>query len=511
MNDNSLVLTSVSGALVLALAVVLPSPVLSPLNEQSSTVSQSIPSFHPQTWNEIRRDNIDGSHTSEFHEKFINYIDDTGRWKPIDLTPSQDSTGWHYRNGPYAADAPLKANGDIKFTSTNKYSIKEKRIRDDAPVSSIKHFTDAIPINGVSTSGGILYPNALPTIGASLLLQPHEMEYRYLVVWDSLPHQCIGHPDDTFLVPFTQQYDNGLVLTKDNGVEVKSTDETINVHLSAKLNDFRGIGIPVAHIWDSSELSKRKPVNIIARFNNSILTAAKVIDCSFFVDAVFPVETDTTSTFYPAAGENSPVDGDLVYTSATGVGKWAEAHDATDGNNGTRDTGTSFVCQSTENGGGDVEIGRFWDLFDTSSIGAGQTISAATLSWYVTSTLDQDNDGTDLINVYTTTPASNSTIVDADYDQIGSTTQGTSVDISGVSTSAYNDVTLTTFTNISSSGITKFGCREGHDGANSEITKPAVDRIVGSTADVAGTTQDPKLVVTYAATTTSTNPSLLLD
>lgn len=92
----------------------------------SSAAPQTAPPFHPQTWNEIRRDNADGSKISEFHSKFINYIDADNQWKPIDLTPTQDATGWHYRHGPYEADAPFTADGDIKFISTNKYSVKEK-------------------------------------------------------------------------------------------------------------------------------------------------------------------------------------------------------------------------------------------------------------------------------------------------------------------------------------------------------------------------------------------------
>src|SRR3989344_239138 len=129
-------------------------------------------------------------------------------------------------------------------------------------------------------------------------------------------------------------------------------------------------------------------------------------------------------------------------------------------------------------------------------------ISSATLSVYVLNTDDGDNDGIDYGTVVTVTPASNTAIVAGDYDQVGSTEQvdsGQRKDITSISTSAYLDFTLnaTGQGNVSKTGVSKFGLREGHD-----ITNTAYDgntnnsnRINFSAADETGTTQDPKLTV----------------
>ena len=116
-----------------------------------------------------------------------------------------------------------------------------------------------------------------------------------------------------------------------------------------------------------------------------------------------------------------------------------------------------------------------------------------------------ENDVASSTNPITTldsSPASDSAIGSEDFDQVGSTEQVDSdqrKDITSISTSAYLDFTLnaTGQGNVSKTGVSKFGLREGHD-----ITNTAYDgntnnsnRINFSAADETGTTQDPKLTV----------------
>jgi hypothetical protein len=147
-------------------------------------------------------------------------------------------------------------------------------------------------------------------------------------------------------------------------------------------------------------------------------------------------------------------------------------------------------------------IYRGFFLFDTSSLGAGATISATVMSLYGTG-MTNDLGGTPSIDVYTTTPASNTVLVAEDYDQIGTTSQtGTPILYSSWSIAGYNDFTLnaTGRGNVSKTSISKFGTREvTYDVAN---TAPAWGSglSVFTTcyfAEQAGTANDPKLVVTY--------------
>ena len=143
-------------------------------------------------------------------------------------------------------------------------------------------------------------------------------------------------------------------------------------------------------------------------------------------------------------------------------------------------------------------IDRMFLLFDTSALGS-DTIDIATLSIYVNSKVNQVNDGNDFINIYTTSPASDSALVTADYDQIGTTVQSTSIDIGSVSTSAYNAFVLnaTGEGNIDGSGVTKFGVREGHDVTDNTIGGGSAENVVrvAMTEDSVG---DPKLVVEHS-------------
>ena len=208
----------------------------------------------------------------------------------------------------------------------------------------------------------------------------------------------------------------------------------------------------------------------------------------------------STLTAYPDPGptESTSVDG-RAYT--TGQATWALAHDAATGDGaGDNEGGTGISMVESTHQGGLYEIIRAFLLFDTSAINDAETITAATLSVWGSFKTNTDNDGNDYVNVYTTTPASNTAITTADFDQIGTTEQATSIDYGSITA---DDTIYTNFTlnatgrgNISKTGITKFGMREGHDVLNDPIAVATRNDLDIRTAESTGTTNDPKLVVT---------------
>lgn len=149
-----------------------------------------------------------------------------------------------------------------------------------------------------------------------------------------------------------------------------------------------------------------------------------------------------------------------------------------------------------------ARIDRFICLFDTSSLTSGATISAASLSVYGVSKANDSSISPDM-NVYASTPASNTALVNADFSQLGTTAFATAISYASIATGAYNDFSLngTGLAAISKTGVSKFGIRNAnYDVANSAPTwaaPPADNRLVISSAEEMATSQDPKLVVTY--------------
>lgn len=143
-------------------------------------------------------------------------------------------------------------------------------------------------------------------------------------------------------------------------------------------------------------------------------------------------------------------------------------------------------------------------LFDTSALGAGADISAGVLSLEGTSKLD-GNAATPNIDIYTSTPATNTNLVAADFSQLGAVSQATPITYANwLTTPAYNDFTLnaTGRGNINKTGVTKFGSRNAnYDVAASAppYVASANSNLTGSFADAVGTASDPKLVVTYTS------------
>lgn len=214
-----------------------------------------------------------------------------------------------------------------------------------------------------------------------------------------------------------------------------------------------------------------------------------------------------TSTFYPDPNtETTSVDGEVyVNTNDSGFnfGAFFQALTETNGTGASDNSANLFsYCTYTVDfgmGTDSATIDRSFILFDTSSLGASASISSATLSVYIPTKYTGANDGYDLLHLVQSTPASNTAIGTADYDQVGATHQSdTTPDITSISTGAYTGFTLnsTGLGNIAKTGVSKYGIVEGHDYSQMECGTSA-SGVQMSAAETAGTSQDPKLEVTY--------------
>lgn len=139
---------------------------------------------------------------------------------------------------------------------------------------------------------------------------------------------------------------------------------------------------------------------------------------------------------------------------------------------------------------GTCSISRGYLTFNTSSIPAGSTISAATLQVYVTAKDNLVNDGNDAVIV--TQPNAIWTA----WSGSGSN----ALDITSITTSAYNTFTLNSggYAMLTLGGTSVLGLQEGHDTISSMVTSTTQgNSITYSTSEETGTAQDPTLSITY--------------
>jgi len=213
-----------------------------------------------------------------------------------------------------------------------------------------------------------------------------------------------------------------------------------------------------------------------------------------------------TLTAYPAAGASSPVDGiagrfssnSSLSTLRSSAGTYSSATDS------------PFLLLSVGGSTTNLFAGcyRFIMCFDTSALTAGATLSSAVLSLYGRSG-STNGLGSDNIHIVASTPASTSSLSTSDYNQLGTTSFG-SMAYGSWSGSAYNDITLNSsgLSNISKTSISKFGSTLGWDLNNSFTGTWVAFGTTGynfNSADTAGTSSDPKLVVTYTMASTARN------
>lgn len=220
----------------------------------------------------------------------------------------------------------------------------------------------------------------------------------------------------------------------------------------------------------------------------------------------FRVRADTTA--YPdASPETSTVDG-YVQNFNGSCDTFANIRGAATGS-GASDSATTLQIQldtSSCTGSNVKSIIRSFTLFDTSAIPDTDTISSATLSVY--GVTKRNSSGSPDLHVSASNPASNTAIATGDYDAISDTSFG-SLSYASFTNSAYNDITLNSSGEaaISKTGVTKFALRTSWDINNDTtgITFEAADdsALIVSSADVTGTSQDPKLVVVHSAAATT--------
>ncbi len=228
-----------------------------------------------------------------------------------------------------------------------------------------------------------------------------------------------------------------------------------------------------------------------------------------FNKAIYPFTVNDSATFYPDAHtETSSVDGYIGQTGTNAT--WAAIRDGA--GNGHDDSGqevtaTDIYAGTTTDRWAGMYRGIF--LFNTSGLPDDTVINAATLSLY--GSYKYDTAGwTPNLNIYSSAPASNSDLVNGDFDSLGTTAFcDTPLTYAGFSMAGYNDFAFNAsgIAAISLTGVSKFGARNaGYDAANSPPTwSSGVRSFLNVYAAEKGAGYKPKLVVTYSEGETKTS------
>jgi hypothetical protein len=211
---------------------------------------------------------------------------------------------------------------------------------------------------------------------------------------------------------------------------------------------------------------------------------------------------DTLTAYPDPTPETTTVDG---YVGRIGVNETFPTIVAGAGTGGTDHSSTDVFCYLKASATTDQydQLRRLFFLFDTSTIGAGSTVSAATCSlWGIGK--DAGLGQTDL-TIVSSNPATNLELIDADFSTLGTTTFGSVTwPAFTANNTAYTDIAQNAsgLAAINQGGVTKYGARLDWDRSGTFGgtwgTGLTAYYQVNMVENASGTAKAPKLVVTFS-------------
>ena len=200
------------------------------------------------------------------------------------------------------------------------------------------------------------------------------------------------------------------------------------------------------------------------------------------------------TTIYASSGDG--------FVRNNGSGSWSSLQSA-----GTGTVASQFNPANAPYNDGttaDKYIDRGIFSFDLSSIPAGATITSATLSLYVTA---KASGAGGAVGITSASPASTTALAATDFGSFGSTEYATRINFSAATTSAYNDFALNAaglaYLESKIGTFAGFGVRGSFDLDNSAPGTTVYSQWSVRTSEQSGTSQDPKLLISYTLARTT--------
>jgi hypothetical protein len=215
-----------------------------------------------------------------------------------------------------------------------------------------------------------------------------------------------------------------------------------------------------------------------------------------------PIGGGSNTTVYPDPHpESTTVDGRVGRNVSQEA--WSSIHGGA-GTEAADSIGTGDHMAYFQTGGSSWEaLRRSIILFDATDIGDADALDSAVLSIYGAS--ESDALGiSPALNIYASTPYSNTALQNDDYADLGSTDLSSDKNLAAWDADGYNDFTLNSNGEaaVKFDAITKLGARESvYDAPNSEPSHSGGSSIAfaGWFAEKGGTGQDPKLVIVHTS------------
>ena len=480
----------------------------------------------PHFWNT----NCTGN-TYDVRGKWLNWLGDTG-WRSIATQVQGDRT---VSELPYQVEFPASAQGDCIINADNRFSMKrhveERNGSNSEPALDMT--VQALAQTNVTGHADPthperwLYPGAWP--GTTLRYGIwHGRSPRVEKVLEIDPTQVNGALQYQFLVKTgsANEYFTGpktgarRPLWTGNLRAVPTNTQAEGIFIAKGNSEHRGVTLKAAVAWYfEAGVEVRVPITLRSRetapgvveitklIPASVVLAARQAGSMLFTDA----------TFYPDSNpETNTVDGFMLAVAIT-YPNWTTLRSTPT----TYDSYATYLGPSTTShtlhwvrtGDGTDKwqrLARTMFLFDTSSL-AG-SVDAATFSFYELG--EKDSTVNPKLNVYSSSPASDTDLVTGDFDtsKYGTTPFSTGINVTAIAEDAYNGFAFNATGNaaVDISGITRLAVCSEEDRDDVQPTWPSTFSMgkTGMTfADKSGTANDPKLEVTTVLATP--NRSLL--
>ena len=455
----------------------------------------------PKTWN-ANVTAVDGDVvTAEFGAKWRNYHDGGGLWLPIDPSFTDiPGSGFEHTTSPWSVSCPRYATGRIAVYNDQDYNPHTGTTftLTTTPALELDH-PDASPVEGIidpDRPSRIVYPNALgDNVDLAAGLWPGRYpRAEHLVIIRGLP---TGDMDAVI----TERIYTPLRIPGWTGsaVDVGATGAAMLAAGDSSL----GIRMRPAVAWyyDQSGQMVTCPVSVVVerRLNAGYVLLTKTIPRWFIAEALaagaYVIADETTTTYYPDADtETTSVDGyvgrtassDTYATIRGGAGVYAD--------DATSPVLLHYLRTNASTNSRYADMARGVLLFDTSSVLSGYTVTAVTLEVYTTAVITFGSAWTS--RIVASTPASNTSLTSAGYQQVSTTIKDLGGLASGsISANAYCLWNLAT-DSVTKGGITKLGGRSAGDiAASPEFTTKGLTN--GHQFQTAEGANPPKLTVTY--------------
>lgn len=494
-----------------------------------------------RNYNQHHYDNGDGTFLMRAFSGHVNYLDKfgDGAFKEIDHTLSWDeeNQGWFFETHSFHPFLPLFADDWVEFRDV--FQNKDQTIRYKASCAHVKGRLvqpEEAGLERQTNMNAVIYDDAFGE-GIDYILYFHQMglvksvriRNKFKEVKDYAFEFQIDIPSNLSFLRAEKQIQNLVVSSSplsvkniEAGVEPvsdstsfyevdKTKAKTFDTNKSSFIGELMEDGtegytyLQPFKAWDSREVPPKQEMVKVDFYNKDGLTfIRKNVSADFMKDTIGDVFTDTTTDYN--------VGYDRAIGSIGSTGTWSTAHGQATGDGGYTAAGAGYVQTGYDTGV--IYLYRFLMDFDTSGIGSGQAISAATMNIKPNS---KNAGAANIIHqIYGHTATANP-YTNADFDEVTLT-----ADTAYSSTTIrYNDLTAGTYSvwtlnatgiaAINMTGHTKMCCRDGsYDAPNTDPTNAVAQQSVGFENTASGAGKLPYIEATYAPAAAAYKPALLL-